>query len=286
MDVEWSESRYDDRSDKDDSPVRAHYDDDADADGVDKSSRHRIKDRKKSDKEHRIIEKDRGSRRERNRDDREKDGGKDGKVREKDYDREKYREKERERERDRDKKDRGKDRERGKEREIEKDSDRVREKERGKEKTRDRDRDKVKEREREKHRDRESYRDGDRDKGKDKVREERERETDRDKDRSRDRGSRRTHEEDYESGNLDDKVDYHEKRDEEVGKHAKSSKPNQDDKDGETTAHLSSKELEERILRSVIFLLNRFLVVLLLYYDQCKYKYLLYASGYKLIIIY
>ncbi|KAK2456697.1 SART-1 family protein DOT2 [Trifolium repens] len=237
MDVEWSESRYDDRSDIDDSPVRAHYDD-----GVDKSSSHRSKDRKKSDKEHRSIEKDRGSGRER-----ERDRGKDSKVREKDYDREKYREKERER--DRDKKDRGKDRDREKEREIEKDSDRVREKERGKEKTRDRERDKLKEkeREREKHRVRESYRDGDRDKGNDKVREERE--TDRDKDRSRDRGSRRTHEEDYESGNLDDKVDYHEKRDEEVGKHAKSSKPNQDDKDGETTAHLSSKELEERILR-------------------------------------
>ncbi|CAJ2628797.1 unnamed protein product [Trifolium pratense] len=248
MDVEWSESRYDDRIDNDDSPAREHYDD---ADGVDRSSRHRSKDRKKSDKEHRSIEKDRGSGRERNREEREKDRSKDGKVREKDYDREKYREKERERERDRDKKDRGKDRDREKEREIEKDSDRVREKERGKEKTRDRERDKVKEkdREREKHRDRESYRDGDRDKGKDKVREERERETDRDKDRSRDRGSRRAHEEDYESGNLDDKVDYHEKRDEEVGKHAKSSKPNQDDKDGETSAQLSSKELEERILR-------------------------------------
>ncbi|GAU21523.1 hypothetical protein TSUD_34860, partial [Trifolium subterraneum] len=237
MDVEWSESRYDDRNDNDDSPVREHYDDE--------SSRHRSKDRKKSDKEHRSIDKDRGSGRERNRDEREKDRGKDGKVREKDYDREKYSGKDRDRERDRDKKDRGKDRDREKEREIEKDSDRVREKERGKEKTRDRV--KEKDREREKHRDRESYRDGDRDKGKDKVREERE--TDRDKDRSRDRGSRRAHEEDYESGNIDDKVDYHEKRDEEVDKHAKSSKPNQDDKDGETSAHLSAKELEERILR-------------------------------------
>ncbi|KAK2452605.1 SART-1 family protein DOT2 [Trifolium repens] len=253
MDVEWSESRYDDRNDNDDSPVREHFDDE--------SSRHRSKDRKKSDKEHRSkdrdqskrasedLEKDRGSGRERNRDEREKDRSKDGKVREKDHDRERYREKERERERDRDKKDRGKDRDREKEREIEKDSDRVREKERGKEKTRDREREKVKEkeREREKHRDRESYRDGDRDKEKDKVREERE--TDRDKDRSRDRGSRRGHEEDYESGNLDDKVDYHEKGDEEVGKHGKSSKPNQDDNDGETSAHLSAKELEERILR-------------------------------------
>ncbi|WJX77133.1 ESCRT II complex subunit Dot2 [Trifolium repens] len=205
MDVEWSESRYDDRNDNDDSPVREHFDDE--------SSRHKSKDRKKSDKEHRSkdrdqskrasedLEKDRGSGRERNRDKREKDRSKDGKVREKDRDRERYREKERERERDRDKKDRGK------EREIEKDSDRVREKEMGKEKTRDREREKVKEkeREREKHRDRESYRDGDRDKGKDKVREERE--TDRDKDRS---------------------------------------KPNQDDNDGETSAHLSAKE---RILR-------------------------------------
>ncbi|CAL5208652.1 unnamed protein product [Lathyrus oleraceus] len=253
MDVEWSESRYDDRNDKDDSPVREHYDDD----GVDKSSRHRSKDRKKSDKEHRSkdrdqpkrasedLEKDRGAGRERNRDEREKDRGKDGKVREKDYDREKYREKERER--DRDKKDRGKDRDREKERELEKDSDRMREKERGKEKTRDRDRDKAKEKEREKHRDRESYRDVDRDKGKDKIREDRE--TDRDKDRSRDRGSRKAHEEDYESGNLDDKVDYHEKRDEEVGRHAKASKLNQDDKDGETSTHLSQKELEERILK-------------------------------------
>ncbi|CAI8603522.1 unnamed protein product [Vicia faba] len=254
MDVEWSESRYDDKNDKDDSPVREHYDED----GVDKTSRHRSKDRKKSDKEHRSkdwdqpkkasedVEKDRGAGRERNRDEREKDRGKDGKVREKDYDREKYREKERER--DRDKKDRGKDRDREKERELEKDSDRTREKERVKEKTRDRDwdRDKAKEREREKHRDRESYRDGDRDKGKDKIREERE--TDRDKDRSRDR-SRKAHEEDYELGNLDDKEDYHEKRDEEVGKHAKASKLNQDDKDGETSTHFSQKELEERILK-------------------------------------
>lgn len=248
MDVDWSESRYDERED---SPVREHYDDD----GVDRSSRHRSKDRKKSDKDHRgkdrdqakrvseDVEKERGSGRERIRDEREKERSKDGKVRERDYDREKYREKERERERD--KKDRGKDREREKEREIEKDSERVREKERGKEKTRDRERDKGKERE--KHRDRESYRDGDRDKGKDKIREERE--ADREKDRSRDRGSRKAHEEDYESGNLDDRVDYHEKRDEDVGKHEKASKINQDDKEGETSANLSSKELEERILK-------------------------------------
>ncbi|KAK2415223.1 SART-1 family protein DOT2 [Trifolium repens] len=205
MDVEWSESRYGDRNDNDDSPVREHFDDE--------SSRHRSKDRKKSDKEHRSKDRDQSKRASEdlekdrcsgNRDEREKDRSKDGKVREKDHDRERYMEKERERERDIDKKDREK------EKEIEKDSDRVREKEMGKEKTRDREREKVKEkeREREKHRDRESYRDGDRDKGKDKVREERE--TDRDKDRS---------------------------------------KPNQDDNDGETSAHLSAKELEERILR-------------------------------------
>ncbi|XP_061346512.1 SART-1 family protein DOT2 [Gastrolobium bilobum] len=274
MEVEWSESRYEGRNDKEDSPVREQYDDD----GAEKSSKHRSKDRKKSDKEHRSkdreqlkrtaediskevrdVEKDRVAGRERkkeDRDEREKDRVKDSKVREKDYDREKYREKERER--DRDKKDRSKDKDREKEREVEKDSDRAREKERAKEKSRDRDRerekerDKAKEREREKHRDREkereSYRDGDKDKGKDKIRE-KEREADRDKERSRDRVSRKTHDEDYELNNVDDKVDYHDKRDEEVGKQAKASKLDGDDQDGETSAHLSSTELEERILK-------------------------------------
>ncbi|KAK7405693.1 hypothetical protein VNO78_07300 [Psophocarpus tetragonolobus] len=257
MDVEWSDSRYDGRNDKEDSPVREQYDDD----GAEKSSKHRSKDRKKSDKEHRREQLKDGSkegreRKKEDRDEREKDRSKD-KVREKDYDREKYREKERER--DRDKKDRSKDKEREKDREVEKDSERVREKERSKEKSRDRDRDrerekerdKAKEREREKYRDREkereSYRDGDKDKGKDKIRE-KERETDRDKERTRDRLSRKTQEEDYELDN-EDKVDYHDKRDEEVGRQAKDSKLDGDKQDGQTSAHLSSSELEERILR-------------------------------------
>ncbi|KAK7271827.1 hypothetical protein RJT34_28040 [Clitoria ternatea] len=259
MDVEWSDSRYDGRNDREDSPAREQYDDD----GAEKSSKHRSKDRKKSDKEHRSKDREQlkdaskegRERKKEDRDEREKDRGKD-KAREKDYDREKYREKERER--DRDKKDRGKDKDREKEREVEKDSDRGREKDRGKEKSRDRDRerekerDKAKERDREKHRDREkerdSHRDGDKDKGKDKIRE-KEREPDRDKERPRDRGSRRTNDEDYELNNVDDKVDYHDKRDEEVGKQAKDSKIDEDDHDGQTSAHVSSTELEERILK-------------------------------------
>lgn len=259
MDAEWSDSRYDGRNDKDDSPLREQYDDD----GADKSSKHRSKDRKKSDKEHRREQlkdasKEGRERKKEDRDEREKDRGKD-KAREKDYDREKYREKERER--DRDKKERSKDKER--EKDTERDSERVREKERGKEKSRDRDRerererekdrDKAKEREREKYREREkereSYRDGDKDKGKDKTRE-KERETDRDKERTRDRVSRKTpHEEDYELNNVDDKVDYHDKRDEEVGKQVKDTKPDEDNQDSQTSAHISSTELEERILK-------------------------------------
>ncbi|KAG4401210.1 hypothetical protein GLYMA_07G220800v4 [Glycine max] len=255
MDVEWSDSRYDGRNDKEDSPVREQYDDD----GAEKSSKHRGKNRKKEHRREQPKDASKEGRewKKEDRDEREKDHGKD-KAREKDYDREKYREKERER--DRDKKDRSKDKEREKEREVEKDSDRVREKERGKEKSRDRDRererekerDKAKEREREKYRDREkereSYRDGDKDKGKDKIRE-KERETDRDKERTRDRVNRKTHEEDYELDNVDDKVDYHDKRDEEIGKQAKDSKLDNDNQDGQTSAHLSSTELEERILK-------------------------------------
>ncbi|KAJ1442493.1 SNU66/SART1 family [Sesbania bispinosa] len=175
MDVEWSESRYESRKDEEDSPVREQYDDD----GAEKSSKHRSKDRKKSDKEHRSkdreqlkraaedVEKDRVAGRDRkkeDRDEREKDRSKDGKAREKDYDREKYREKEH-------------------------------------------------------------------------------------KERSKDRVSRKTHEEDYELSNVDDKVDYREKRDEEVGKQGKTSKLNEDDQDGETSAPMSSTVLEERILK-------------------------------------
>ena len=195
--MEWSESRYDNRNDKDESPVKEH--------------------RKKSDKEHwrrdrdqpnkasGDTEKDRGSRRERNRVEREKNRFNYRNSKEKDYDREKHR--------DRDKKDRRKDRDSEKKRVLEKDSDRVREK--------------AKEREREKHRDREV------------------RECNRDEHengRLRDRGKRKTREEDYELANFDDKVNYHEKRYDDVCKHAKASKLNQDDEDGETSAYLSSKE--------------------------------------------
>jgi len=189
MDMEWSESRYDERNDKDESPVREY--------------------RKKSDKERRRkvmdqprrasgdTEKDRGSRRESNRVEREKNRVRYSKAREKDYDREKHREREHERDRE-------------KERKLEKDSDREREK--------------AKKREEEKHRDREYNRDKPK------------------KDRSRDRGKRKAREEDFELSNLDDKVNYHEKRDDDVDKHAKVSKLNQDDEDGETSAYLSSKE--------------------------------------------
>ncbi|KAF7824821.1 SART-1 family protein DOT2-like isoform X1 [Senna tora] len=278
MDMEWSESRYEPRDDQEDSPSREQYDD-LELGGTDKSGKHRSKDRKNSsrgeEKEHRSkereklkrttedaskeardLEKDRVVSRERkreDRDDREKERGKDSKAREKDYDREKYRDKDRER--DKDKKDRGKDKDREKDREIEKDSDRGREKERGKEKARDRDRerDKAKEREREKHREkeRESYRDGEKDKGKDKFRE-KEREADQEKDRSRDRDklSRKTHEEDYGWSKDDDhKVDYHDKRDGEVGKQGKASNLDEGEQNGEASENASAKELEERILK-------------------------------------
>ena len=82
----------------------------------------------------------------------------------------------------------------------------------------------------------------------DKIRE-KERETDRDKERTRDRVSRKTHEEDYELDNVDDKVDYQDKRDEEIGKQEKDSKLDNDNQDGQTSAHLSSTELEDRILK-------------------------------------
>lgn len=62
--------------------------------------------------------------------------------------------------------------------------------------------------------------------------------------------SRKTpHEEDYELNNVDDKVDYHDKRDEEVGKQVKDTKPDEDNQDSQTSAHISSTELEERILK-------------------------------------
>jgi len=51
--------------------------------------------------------------------------------------------------------------------------------------------------------------------------------------------SRKTYEEDYELDNVDDKVDYHDKRDEEIGKQAKDSKLDNDNQDGQTSTHLS-----------------------------------------------
>ncbi|KAE8077045.1 hypothetical protein FH972_015650 [Carpinus fangiana] len=243
MDIEWSNPRYEhreERDDRDDSPMREHGDggayDDSEQNGIDKSSKHRSKDRKKSsrseDKEHRSkdrerskrisddvlkerekeardSEKDRVPNRDRRKEDRdelEKHRSRDIKVREKDYDRDRNREKERER--DKDRKDQGKDRE--KERETEKYSDRGREKERAKEKNRDRDndkeRDRAKEKEREKERerhkdrekDRENYKDADREKGKDKNRaKEREADQDKERPRERDRGSRKLPEGDH-----------------------------------------------------------------------------------------
>ncbi|XP_034699633.1 SART-1 family protein DOT2-like isoform X1 [Vitis riparia] len=206
MDMDWSEpkpERSDELRDRDDSPTRDYHDgayDDLEETGIEKSSKHRSKDRKKSrreekdhrgkdrerskagdglkerEKETKDLEKDRVTSRERrkeDRDEREKDRNRD-KVREKDYDREKYRDKERER--DKDRKDRGKEKEREREREVDKESDRGRDKERGKEKNRDRDKEREKERDRAKDRDREK----EKEKSKDR---EKERENDKDRDR-------------------------------------------------------------------------------------------------------
>lgn len=206
MDMDWSEpkpERSDELRDRDDSPTRDYHDgayDDLEENGIEKSSKHRSKDRKKSrreekdhrgkdrerskagdglkerEKETKASEKDRVTSRERrkeDRDEREKDRNRD-KVREKDYDREKYRDKERER--DKDRKDRGKEKEREREREVDKESDRGRDKERGKEKNRDRDKEREKERDRAKDRDREK----EKEKSKDR---EKERENDKDRDR-------------------------------------------------------------------------------------------------------
>ncbi|CBI40671.3 hypothetical protein VitviT2T_017158 [Vitis vinifera] len=206
MDMDWSEpkpERSDELRDRDDSPTRDYHDgayDDLEENGIEKSSKHRSKDRKKSrreekdhrgkdrerskagdglkerEKETKDSEKDRVTSRERrkeDRDEREKDRNRD-KVREKDYDREKYRDKERER--DKDRKDRGKEKEREREREVDKESDRGRDKERGKEKNRDRDKEREKERDRTKDRDREK----EKEKSKDR---EKERENDKDRDR-------------------------------------------------------------------------------------------------------
>lgn len=204
--MDWSEpkpERSDELRDRDDSPTRDYHDgayDDLEENGIEKSSKHRSKDRKKSrreekdhrgkdrerskagdglkerEKETKDSEKDRVTSRERrkeDRDEREKDRNRD-KVREKDYDREKYRDKERER--DKDRKDRGKEKEREREREVDKESDRGRDKERGKEKNRDRDKEREKERDRTKDRDREK----EKEKSKDR---EKERENDKDRDR-------------------------------------------------------------------------------------------------------
>ncbi|KAL6331855.1 hypothetical protein AAG906_020201 [Vitis piasezkii] len=241
MDMDWSEpkpERSDELRDRDDSPTRDYHDgayDDLEENGIEKSSKHRSKDRKKSrreekdhrgkdrerskagdglkerEKETKDLEKDRVTSRERrkeDRDEREKDRNRD-KVREKDYDREKYRDKERER--DKDRKDRGKEKEREREREVDKESDRGRDKERGKEKNRDRDKerdrakDRDREKEKEKSKDREKERENDKDrdrdaidkeKGKERIRDkEREADQDRDRYKDRDKGSRKNRDE-------------------------------------------------------------------------------------------
>nr|XP_023906058.1 SART-1 family protein DOT2-like isoform X1 [Quercus suber] len=241
MDMEWSDSKYEHREERDDeSPMREHYDD-LEQDGTDKSSKHRSKDRKKGsrggeDKEHRSKDRERSKRssddvvkerekessrdrRKDDRDEREKDRSKDSKVRDKEYDREKYREKERDR--DKDRKDRGKDRERERERErdAEKDSDRGRDKERVKEKNRDRDRDK--EREKERDRPKEKEREKERDKYKDLE------------------GSK-------------SKLDHEDNRDRDASKQGRLSHHAETEENTEGSlggAHLSASELEERILK-------------------------------------
>lgn len=224
--MDWSEpkpERSDELRDRDDSPTRDYHDgayDDLEENGIEKSSKHRSKDRKKSrreekdhrgkdrerskagdglkerEKETKDLEKDRVTSRERrkeDRDEREKDRNRD-KVREKDYDREKYRDKERER--DKDRKDRGKEKEREREREVDKESDRGRDKERGKEKNRDRNKEREKERdmakdrdrekEKEKSKDREKERENDKDRDRDAIDKEKGKERIRDKEREAD----------------------------------------------------------------------------------------------------
>ncbi|KAK7861151.1 sart-1 family protein dot2 [Quercus suber] len=231
MDMEWSDSKYEHREERDDeSPMREHYDD-LEQDGTDKSSKHRSKDRKKGSREGKIRnigvktendqreEREKESSRDRRKDDRderEKDRSKDSKVRDKEYDREKYREKERDR--DKDRKDRGKDRERERERErdAEKDSDRGRDKERVKEKNRDRDRDK-----------------------------EREKERDRPKEKERERREIRSK----------SKLDHEDNRDRDASKQGRLSHHAETEENTEGSlggAHLSASELEERILNFVM----------------------------------
>ncbi|GMY27396.1 SART-1 family protein DOT2-like isoform X1 [Fagus crenata] len=236
MDMEWSDSKYEHREERDDeSPMREHWDGVDLEHGTDKSSKHRSKDRKKSsrgeDKEHRSkdrerskrssddvskerekevrdSEKDRVSSRDRrkeDRDEREKDRSKDGKVREKEYDREKYREKER---------DRGG-----------RDKDRAREKNRDKD--REKERDRAKEKERDKHKDRENYKDGEREKER----------------------SRRTPEEDYDDNA---KLDYEDNRDKDAFRQRRSSHHAEIEENAEGSlggAHMSASELEERIMK-------------------------------------
>uniref|UniRef100_A0A2N9EH52 SART-1 family protein n=1 Tax=Fagus sylvatica TaxID=28930 RepID=A0A2N9EH52_FAGSY len=236
MDMEWSDSKYEHREERDDdSPMREHWDGGDLEHGTDKSSKHRSKDRKKSsrgeDKEHRSkdrerskrssddvskerekevrdSEKDRVSSRDRrkeDRDEREKDRSKDGKVREKEYDREKYREKER---------DRGG-----------RDKDRAREKNRDKD--REKERDRAKEKERDKHKDRENYKDGEREKER----------------------SRRTPEEDYDDNA---KLDYEDNRDKDASRQRRSSHHAEIEENAEGSlggAHMLASELEERIMK-------------------------------------
>ncbi|XP_034683519.1 SART-1 family protein DOT2-like [Vitis riparia] len=271
MDMDWSEpkpERSDELRDRDDSPTRDYHDgayDDLEENGIEKSSKHRSKDRKKSrreekdhrgkdrerskagdglkerEKETKDLEKDRVTSRERrkeDRDEREKDRNRD-KVREKDYDREKYRDKERER--DKDRKDRGKEKEREREREVDKESDRGRDKERGKEKNRDRNKEREKERDMAKDRDREK----EKEKSKDR---EKERENDKDRDRDaidKEKGKERIRDKEREA---DQDRDRYKDRD-------KGSRKNRDEghdrsKDGGALGPQSSTAgLQERILR-------------------------------------
>ncbi|RVW33055.1 SART-1 family protein DOT2 [Vitis vinifera] len=277
MDMDWSEpkpERSDELRDRDDSPTRDYHDgayDDLEENGIEKSSKHRSKDRKKSrreekdhrgkdrerskagdglkerEKETKDSEKDRVTSRERrkeDRDEREKDRNRD-KVREKDYDREKYRDKERER--DKDRKDRGKEKEREREREVDKESDRGRDKERGKEKNRDRDKEREKERERAKDRDREK----EKEKSKDR---EKERENDKDRDRDaidKEKGKERIRDKEREADQDRD-------RDRDVTKQGRGSHHDEDDSraieheknaEGASGPQSSTAQLQERILR-------------------------------------
>ncbi|EEF45857.1 SART-1 family protein DOT2 [Ricinus communis] len=241
MEMELSESRYED--------------------GVEKSSKHasRDKDRKKSSRgedrdtiHHRNKDRERSKR---NREDGSKDSDKnqdeymdrecvkdrssrDSKVRDKDKDREKTREKDRER--------------RGKEKELERERERERDKEVDKERGKEKSRDRNKDREREKYKDREVDKDRDVQKGKEKTKE---KEEFHDKDRLRDGVSKRSHEEENDRSKNDTiEMGYERERNSDVGKQKKVSfdDDNDDEQKVERTSGgglASSLEFEERILK-------------------------------------